>query len=235
VTVRSPGAAPAETIDVLSPELVLVDPSLRETWQRLVEDYGPSPQVASDPASLVDETAAVRTLARVALDADVGRSRKPVRRTRPLRVVAAAAAAAAAGAIVFLAVDIGRGVDEPPAAGDVALSVATLGVESVPRELALRSPAPAGVTTQPGPAARRFVWAPVEDAAGYHVELFLGGARVFARNTTGAAIEIPAKWRFDGRPHELEAVAYDWYVWPIVAGKRSPTAVVQATLVVRDR
>ena len=244
VTARSSGALAADPIDVLSPELVLVDPSLREAWQRCVDHGDPRPEPARAPARSVDDpAAAVRTLARVALDADVRPRRMSLPNVSQLRLVAGAAAAAAVVAIAFLAADAGLpGADESrvadagaPAeapAGEVALTTPTSVRERRVRE---RSPTGARATTIPGPMARRFVWAPVEDATGYHVELFLAGARVFANDTPGAEIEIPAKWRFDGRRHELEAVAYDWYVWPVVAGKRSPTAVVQATLVVRDR
>ena len=154
-------------------------------------------------------------------------------RARPLRLIAAVSAAGALAAIVLLAAAAGPGVGEPPeatapgeptAAGDIALPTK-----------APRSTARARVMTPSGTTARRLVWAPVDDATGYHVQLFLGGALVFAQSTTDAEVEIPEEWRFEGRRHELESVAYDWYVWPVVAGRRSTTAVVQASLVVRDR
>jgi hypothetical protein len=82
---------------------------------------------------------------------------------------------------------------------------------------------------------RRFAWAPADGASGYHVEFFLGKSLVFAADTKGPQITIPAKWKFDRREHRFEPVAYRWYVWPIVLGKRTSRAVVQARLVVRDR
>jgi hypothetical protein len=230
VMARSSGAAAAETTEVLSPELVLVDPSLREAWQRRPDI--PSAEPADERTGSVDDTAeAVRNLARVALEADV-EERTRVPGARRLRLVAAVSAAGAIAAIVLLAAAAGPGLDaptaaapgEPTAAGDIALPT------NEPR-----SQEPARVVTPSGATARRFVWAPAEDATGYHVELFLGSERVFAKNTPDAEVEIPDEWRFEGRRHELEAVTYDWYVWPIVAGRRSAAAVVQATLVVRDR
>ncbi len=215
---------------MLSPELVLVDPSLREAWQRRAEE--PSPEPADEPARSVDDTAAaVRSLARVALEADVEEHSR-ARKVRPLRVVAAVSAAGAIAAIALLAVQATSGLDEPPAASPPGEPTAA-GDVALPTNASSQSPA--RVLTPSGTTVRRFVWAPVEDATGYHVELFLGGERAFAKNTTDAEIEIPDEWRFEGRRHELEAVTYDWYVWPIVAGMRSAAAVVQATLVVQDR
>ncbi len=239
---RSSGAAAAETDEVLSPELVLVDPSLREAWQRRSDE--PSPEPAAEPARSVDDTdAAVRALGRIALDAEVETPRVRVRRASPLRLVAAAAAAGAIAAIGFLVADAGLDLSETPAAsppgellaaGDTALPSNRV-PESRAREQAPRSVAPARVTTPPATTPRRFAWAPVHGATGYHVELFLGGARVFAQSTPDAELEIPEEWQFEGRRHELDSGTYNWYVWPVIAGRRSTKAVVQATLVVRDR
>jgi hypothetical protein len=76
---------------------------------------------------------------------------------------------------------------------------------------------------------------PTEGASGYHVELFRGTSRVFAEDTKRPEIVIPAKWTLGGRKFRLEPVAYRWYVWPVVSGRRASRAVVQARLVVRDR
>lgn len=232
------GAAATENLEVLSPELVLVDPSLREAWQRRPDE--PSPEPDDEPARSVDDSvAAVRSLARIALDAEV----RPRRRASPLRLLAAVAAAGAVAAIGFLVADAGFDLSgssaasapgEPLAADDVALSTSPVPASRTP----VQAPQPgtrAGVTSQRATTARRFVWAPVDDATGYHVELFHGGERVFAKRTTDAEVEIPDEWRFEGQRHELESVTYDWYVWPVVAGSRSPTAVVQTPLVVRDQ
>jgi hypothetical protein len=80
------------------------------------------------------------------------------------------------------------------------------------------------------PVVRPFAWAPSAGASAYHVELFRGAERVFAAETKRAAIDIPARWRFAGRRQMLEPGEYRWYVWPVIAGKRSGTATVQATL-----
>jgi hypothetical protein len=86
-----------------------------------------------------------------------------------------------------------------------------------------------------GKTPQRLAWAPVARSSGYHVELFRGNSLVFATDTRSPTVTIPAKWSFDRREHVFEPVAYRWYVWPIVSGKRTTRAVVQARLVVRDR
>ena len=96
-------------------------------------------------------------------------------------------------------------------------------------------PRPPVAPTSASSESRRFAWAPVEGASGYQVELFRDGNLAFAAQTPKPEIRIPAKWRFDRREFRLADLEYRWYVWPIVEGKRSPTAIVQARLVVRDR
>ena len=86
----------------------------------------------------------------------------------------------------------------------------------------------AGGTAPP----RRFAWAPVAQASGYRVEFYRRSERVFAATTTRAQIVIPASWKSGGRLRRLESGDYRWYVWSIVDGKRAPTAIVQAKLVV---
>jgi hypothetical protein len=90
-------------------------------------------------------------------------------------------------------------------------------------------------TKHSGPSSRSFAWAPVPGASGYHVELFRRNSLVLAADTPRAGMTIPAKWSFDRREFRWASVAYRWYVWPIVSGKRTTSAVVQARFVVRDR
>jgi hypothetical protein len=117
------------------------------------------------------------------------------------------------------------------ATSDVDGSPLTSPAAASPRRLLT---APATPPVAPG-SARRFVWAPVEGASGYHIELFRRNSLVFAANTIPPEVTVPAKWKFRGSEHRWEAVAYRWYVWSIVSGKRTTRAVVQARLVVRDR
>lgn len=77
---------------------------------------------------------------------------------------------------------------------------------------------------------RRFAWAPVTGAEGYHVELFLRDQRVFSADSKVPSITVPQAWTYDRKKRVLEAGTYRWYVWPIVAGRRAARAVVQATV-----
>jgi hypothetical protein len=101
-------------------------------------------------------------------------------------------------------------------------------------------PRPAETAASEGPrpstgmtaGARRFAWPPVAGSTGYHVELFRGSTLVFRDETTKPEILIRKRWRLDGRLRRLEPGSYRWYVWPLVNGRRTASAIVQARLVV---
>ena len=89
--------------------------------------------------------------------------------------------------------------------------------------------------TAAAPAAaetRRFAWAPVDGAVGYHVELFRGNDRVLAQDTKEPVLELAPSWRYQGRTVTLTPGEYRWYVWPVTASGRGTQAVVQAKLTV---
>ena len=91
----------------------------------------------------------------------------------------------------------------------------------------------AGVETPrptPPAATRRFAWAPVEGATGYHVELFRGADRVLAQDTKEPVLELGSTWRYQGREMHLTPGTYRWYVWPITQAGRASQAIVQAKL-----
>jgi len=91
----------------------------------------------------------------------------------------------------------------------------------------------AGVETPrptPPAATRRFAWAPVEGATGYHVELFRGADRVLAQDTKEPVLELGSTWRYQGREMHLTPGTYRWYVWPITRAGRASQAIVQAKL-----
>ena len=79
---------------------------------------------------------------------------------------------------------------------------------------------------------RRFAWAPVDGAVGYHVELFRGNDRVLARDTKQPVLELAPTWRYQGHTVKLTPGEYRWYVWPVTASGRGTQAVVQAKLTV---
>jgi hypothetical protein len=90
---------------------------------------------------------------------------------------------------------------------------------------------PKKAAAAPAPAeTRRFAWAPVDGAVGYHVELFKGADRVLEKETTEPVLELGPSWRYAGRETRLTPGSYRWYVWPVTKSGRSTEAVVQATL-----
>jgi hypothetical protein len=92
---------------------------------------------------------------------------------------------------------------------------------------------PAKKTVAPAAAeTRRFAWAPVDGAVGYHVELFHGNDRVLARDTKEPVLELAPSWSYQGRTVTLTPGEYRWYVWPVTASGRGAEAVVQAKLTV---
>jgi hypothetical protein len=88
--------------------------------------------------------------------------------------------------------------------------------------------------TKPAAVAepRRFAWAPVDGAVAYHVELFRGSDRVFARDTSEPVLELGPTWRHEGKTVALTPGTYRWYVWPVTKSGRATQAVVQAKLTV---
>jgi hypothetical protein len=106
-----------------------------------------------------------------------------------------------------------------PALGDAP-------VRQAPEE----GPSSINPSAQGSPAGQRFAWAPVTGADGYSVEIFSASVRVFASTTTRPELQLPERWRHDGRLRRLVPGEYRWYVWPLVNGRRGTQAVVQASL-----
>jgi hypothetical protein len=75
-----------------------------------------------------------------------------------------------------------------------------------------------------------FAWSPVAGAGSYEFQLFRGSKLVYSARTQTPGITVPATWTRSGRFYQVEPGHYRWYVWAIVGGQKSTTAVVQATL-----
>jgi hypothetical protein len=200
----------------VSPELVLVDPGLGE-WAR---------ERLPAPPDTLEALAVARTSV-----APATTGQRPRRWRRRLLT--------ATGLLVVLAgttflVGSRTDVDDSTAARLSAIG------EPEPQPVATPEPASQPPARTPTPAeptgattgTRRFVWAPVASATGYHVELFKGTALIFRDETTKPELLIPVRWRFDGRVRRLEPGEYRWYVWPVAGGQREAEAIVQAKLVV---
>jgi hypothetical protein len=216
-----------------------VDPALAELARSQLAD--PDDTVARLEALARESAimAAARRLAEVDSLASQERTAFPLRdrsrRRHPVLVIGFATAT------LTIALVLGMSADP----GGAPTAVETSAVETVPAVAApaFTPPAPAPPAGKPSrprnrtpavsrPVARPFAWAPSPGASAYHVELFRGAERVFAAQTKKPAIDVPARWQFAGRSQTLEPGSYRWYVWPVVDGKRSAAATVQATLAI---
>jgi len=222
VYVDSMAAVPRE-LDIVSPELALVDPDLGLAARALLADIPGIVQPAASPAPIGTAMFGWRVASSPA---------RPVRERHSRRLLVGVAAATMLALLLF---DVRVEVGERPAVADSSPSeippASSAGPVPGPSGPATAPPTRRATTNKPFRATdRRFAWAPVTGASGYHVEFFRGSARVFADETTDPLLTVPAKWTLDGSKRALWPGTYRWYVWPIVEGRRQPHAVVQATL-----
>jgi len=230
----------------LSPELVLVDPALAERARASL--LTPEDTLERMDRILRTQRTASLTKQIDALgSADSGlvalRNASGQRRFRAWAgsmIAAALVAVLLAGLLAGVQVDL-RGIPAGAKPVTVAeLPASRLGTTARPARPAPVDATPTEKSRSPlGPAhaslPRRFVWAPVERASGYRVELFGGSSLVFSARTTRAEVSIPTRWTFAGQRRTLEPGEYHWYVWPVVSGRRASEAIVQAKLVVPRR
>jgi hypothetical protein len=249
VTTPVPSARTTSDHRIVSPELALIDPVLAaEERARLPDPIAVAPSRRNVDVPRDDERRALQALASAALEAhDPGLAeRERTRRAWP-RLVAVAAGSVLLLLLLDVRVDVGRtpasaeSSETAPAVAEPALEhpgsappVAETSSESTAPSGPSKSRAKGRAPSPPAPTAvpRRFAWAPVDDADAYRVELFRGNTRVFEATTSSPELTVPPRWTLDGKRRSLTAGEYRWYVWPIVAGRRSQRAVVQATLTV---
>jgi len=248
----------ASHAEVVSPELVLIDPALAMRARERLADSDDAlarlarggrtsgyPTYANGCSSTLDHaaTAAARTLSPTSLAAFVAESaaEHPGRLRRVLRLTAAVSVTLA---VALYLVDVRSEPREAPATGETsvlreqpngAAGSKTPGLRSSPAatEQPRTPPKPSALPFSSG--LQRFAWAPTDGASGYHLELFHGTVRVFAADTARPQLMMPAMWTRGGRQYRLQNAEYRWYVWPILSGKRASRAIVQARVVFRDR
>ena len=238
-----------EEIGPVSPELALVDASLRE---RLLSEL-PEPGAGSRPAGGRDLAAlSVDPPAQPLADPPsegVTRSTSQhfveqmgARQWSSTRVVGLAAVFATLGfAFGFLGHGGERMVVTPPSVEQVSEAPAGIGVavlHAPPAGSATRTQHRSVLAVRPATiGGRTFAWASAAGASGYEVQFFRGSARVFVRRVASTRLALPSGWRYAGGRQSLVAGLYRWYVWPLRgrAGERDPTPVVQASFTVPRR
>lgn len=220
--------------EVVSPELALVDPELAAVARvglrdaRAIGGSNRPPPVRAQ----VDAYAQARVaLSKVALAVDDEHG-SPTHPGRSWRVLVGVAALTTLSLVLFdVRVQVGKtpasaeGPQNPPA---VAGTPGRAPVSSVPKTRMQKG----SVGDIGKPMARRFAWAPAAGASAYHIEFFRGSVPVFSANTTRPQLTVPAHWKAAGGTRSLDPGEYRWYVWTVVSGTRSSTAIVRARLVV---
>lgn len=225
--------------EVVSPELVLVDPVMaaaaRQQLPEAADSLTRAIRVAAQPSNRSSE--ALVALATAALEvADELASPSTGPRSRSWSIVAGVAAAMVVG---LLLLDVHVQVGRTPASADTAVigkppvGQSTKGQHAQRKGTQQPSSSSGRLGHRAAPQPRRFAWAPTPSASGYRIELFRGTERVFSSGTIRPQITIPAHWKLGGQRRSLTPGEYRWYVWPVVSGQRASQAIVQAKLVVQ--
>jgi hypothetical protein len=242
--IQEPG--PGTEPEPISPELVLVDPSLRSQlfhW----ESNGTSSLVPTFPATADAVTEPL-------LAKDPESSDSAPRRTWQGLLVAALLGSLATIGVGLVLWTLPLGSSDEGSAGTTAAgeSIPTTGSQSAPESTANADEAQAangqgaaatptrpagqqGAQTQAAPAPRRFVWAPVAGVTAYEVAIYRDDVPIYRARTKTASIVIPARSRNGGSGELLEPGTYQWYVWPVRNGQPDRVASVRSTLVIPAR
>ena len=215
----------------VTPELVLVDPLLSERARAQL-------MPPDDTLARLQYLIAISRMASLAQcipeselrrSATVSTTRRTGTRHRRSMIVSGSAAAGVLAMALLLGVRVH--LTGGPAEADTVV-VDTPIVDFVPDALVAPNPT-AGRARGRDPLAavsQRFAWAPAPGASGYHVELFRGASKIFETDTRGPFVTVPTTWKLGQRVHVLEPGRYRWYVWPLISGRRSGMAIVQARL-----
>jgi hypothetical protein len=149
-------------------------------------------------------------------------TRRGLRRRLLVAVVAAVALAALAGAGVYLGLLISG---HPTSVLNRAAATARLSRGQL---------VPAAARSNGSAAGTLLGWSSVAHASLYTVELIRHGQVIYSATTKLTHVNLPSRWRRDGRPMALSPGTYRWYAWPIVqsgtATRKLAPVVVAAKL-----
>jgi hypothetical protein len=221
----------ASQLEPISPELALVDPDLARSARALLPDF-PRAEPARSARDAV--SGASGSDPSLPIPARAGHGDDTAHRRRIPAVTVA-------GWIVFalLLTLVARHEAQPGSREPrrvVAPPTVTVPVPVPPA----KDPDPASATTAPAtpsPASedgQTFVWPARRDAAAYEFQLFRREQRIFRARRTVPRLDLPLRWRQNGRLYELTPGEYRWYVWPISrrTGREQDVAIVQAKLLI---
>ncbi len=230
----------------VSPELALVDPALAAQARASLPDP-------------VDFLVALRRLEPIRAIEPLAADRPPlVRKKGSVRVLVGVAAVLVATLLLAdVRVEVGRTgasaeapvgpttsaqgetTKVPPQRPRARAGAASRGKTTAPPAQRSRAKASAPSPTKPSThrtrssaVPRRLAWAPTPNAEGYHVELYRDNTRIFVAESPRAAVVVPVRWTLNGESRTLRPGELRWYVWPVVGGRRSTSAIVQATLTI---
>jgi hypothetical protein len=212
---REDGDGAARLYELVSPELVLVDPELRA---RLLS-AGLDPRARAGAGSLRDDPPRPQPgPASTHVQAEAGKRRSWEAVAAPYGVLLAMLIANGVGAL-----------PDPGSSKPVVLQPAPTGqvapAATQTPSVGLRPPAAGG--SRGRVVQRRLVWAPVPGVSSYEVALYRGARRVFDARTPDAAIELGVG---AAGPRTVAAGTYLWFVWPLRGGRRDGSAIVSSHL-----
>lgn len=202
--------------EIVSPELVLVDPALASVARARLPDPRPALRVVRHAPAVAARPVGVAWIP--------DELEQPERRSASPRVLVGVAAAAILSLLLF---DVRVEVSERPASAELQPAV----LDPVPEPMPI-GPAAPGSSSGNAPRAteRKFVWAPVPGATAYHVEFFSETTLVYSIGTVRPELTVPARWKYRGVERSFGPGEYRWYVWPVIDDRRESRAAIQTTI-----
>jgi hypothetical protein len=242
IDVWSHGVAVGESgpVEIISPELVLVDPELRRRARLLLRDPGtpmrggrgervvPDLENAAPAKSALSAGVGTRApeSAELAAGADTGRRPRVLGRRLLTAALYVAVPAIAVSAVTYLG-DLAAANSAP-----VSRTPEPAMTKDAPKtrsdRRALVRPAAGASVNESRPSAQGktgresrsplaagkfvFVWMPVDGATGYRFAFFRAGVRILDRVTEVPRVEVSASWRVRSKLYRIEPGTYRWTV-----------------------